>query len=403
MTAIPAALANTPRMKHTLTTLIARPTVKPLITAALLGLVIAIALQNWHFTRILDQQEQIYGHSMAVLAARQAVDATVNQDLVSLQVILRDIAENPRVANATIHDVENRLLVQAGSTPNLNRADGAHNFSAPITFHDSVAGYVTLALKEPAYPLANNLTLALIVLLLGALALAFFKQRPQPAGRVTAAPATGDDADADSARGRIPIANLKPMADDLPANKHTVELALHIDNLHTLRRQLTGPLLKQLLEILERQIKGVCALYKGQLQENTGATPSRLTILFRHSSQSSACFNALCTAYLLQRLTTTANNGIVLQLTAVITPKQEKMSLTEQMMADNEQQTAGEQMARRSARQIVLSADLAELDDMAQRIDCCAVEDEWHEMKGLQEPYSELLEKQLLQLRELHN
>lgn len=390
-------------MKHTLITLIARPILKPLLTGILFGLLSTVALQNWHFTRILDQQEQIYGETLAVLAARQAVDATVNQDLVSLQVILRDITANPRVANATIHDVENRLLVQAGSTPNLHRAEGAHNFSAPITFHDSVAGYVTLALKEQSYPVANNLTLALIVLLLGTLAIAFFKQQAQPVGSDTDAPVAGDDADADSARARIPIANLKPMADDLPANKHTVELALHIDNLHTLRRQLTGPLLKQLLEILERQIKGVCALYKGQLQENTGATPSRLTIFFRHSSQSSACFNALCTAYLLQRLTTTANNGIVLRLTAVITPKQEKMSLTEQMMVDNQQQSTGEQMAKRSARQIVLSSELAELDDMAQRIDCTAVEDEWHEMTGLQEPYSELLEKQLLQLKELHS
>ena len=65
-------------------------------------------------------QEQVliadYGQSLANLAAKRAVDATLNHDLVSLQVVLQDVVDNPRTLLASIHDVENNLLVQAGST-----------------------------------------------------------------------------------------------------------------------------------------------------------------------------------------------------------------------------------------------------------------------------------------------
>ena len=76
----------------------------------LAGMLSSTYLQVQHQQTIVTKQDQHYGEALASLAARQAVDATLNHDLVSLQVILRDIAENPRIENATIHDVENRLL-----------------------------------------------------------------------------------------------------------------------------------------------------------------------------------------------------------------------------------------------------------------------------------------------------
>ena len=69
---------------------------------------------------------------LANLAAKRAVDATLNHDLVSLQqVVLQDVVDNPRTLLASIHDVENNLLVQAGSTqasPTLP----PRSFSAPF-------------------------------------------------------------------------------------------------------------------------------------------------------------------------------------------------------------------------------------------------------------------------------
>jgi uncharacterized membrane protein affecting hemolysin expression len=86
----------------------------------------------------------------------------LSHDLVSMQVTLKDIAKNPGVESATIHDLDNRLLVQAGESPGLNQVVATHqNFTAPITLHDSVAGYVTVTLDIAPGPQEKRLWLLL--------------------------------------------------------------------------------------------------------------------------------------------------------------------------------------------------------------------------------------------------
>ncbi len=361
----------------------------PLCTGLLLGMLASAYLQVRHQQTILSEQDQHYGEALASLAARQAVDATLNHDLVSLQVILRDIAENPRIENVTIHDVENRLLVQAGSTPNLNADPDALNFSAPITFHNSVAGYVTLSLEtKDVKPLATStLSLglcALIVLLLIALK---DKQKPQT---TTAKPGGG-----------IPIANLKPMMEDMPARKHTVELCLYINNLATLRRQLSSPLLKQLLDTLEQQIKGVCALYKGQLQPGSPSSHN-LCIHFRNTDAAISSFNALCSAKLLQRLSASSGN-IQLQLSATIAPHHEQASLLEHLSAHQRQQDRDSLLASQPTGSVLVAQSLSEQGDLKERIEAQPLSEQWLHVQQLQAPYADLLNKQFTQLKELHN
>jgi len=105
---------------------------------------------GWQLHRYLDQQlnnvAQRYGQAMANMAAEQAEPAMLNQDRVSLTALLADIGENLNVAGATIHDVENRLLVQNGSLNALQPSSKLLQFSAPIVLQDSVAGYVTVAI-----------------------------------------------------------------------------------------------------------------------------------------------------------------------------------------------------------------------------------------------------------------
>jgi len=107
---------------------------------------LAAGLTYW----LLDRNERNwtyeYGQALANLSAHRALDSTLNHDLVSLQVILSDVAENPSVINATIHDVENNLLVQAGRRNANPGSNHFGNFSAPITLHNSIAGYVTITL-----------------------------------------------------------------------------------------------------------------------------------------------------------------------------------------------------------------------------------------------------------------
>ncbi len=391
-------------MIQTVSALTRRSSWLPLCIGLLAGILASAFLQVQHQQAILVEQDQHYGKALASLAARQAVDATLNHDLVSLQVILRDIAENPRIENATIHDVENRLLVQAGSTPNLNADPDALNFSAPITFHDSVAGYVTLSLEsEDVSPLATStISLGLCVLIALLIIALRDKQQSQSASASTQKNAnTNKNGSTATTASGIPIANLKPMMEDLPARKHTVELCLYINNLATLRRQLSSPLLKQLLDALEQQIKGVCALYKGQLQPGSPSS-NNLCIHFRNTDAATSSFNALCSAQLLQRLSA-ANGNIQLQLSATIAPHRDQASLMEHLNAHQLQQDRDTFLASQPAGSLLVTRSLSEQSNLQERIEAQPLTEQWSQIQQLQAPYADLLNKQFTQLKELHS
>ncbi|BFM14382.1 hypothetical protein R50073_05650 [Maricurvus nonylphenolicus] len=380
----------------------------PLCLGLLLGIVAATGLQLSTQQQTLAQQDEHYGQALAALAARQAVDATLNHDLVSLQVILRDIAENPRIDNATIHDVENRLLVQAGSTPNLNASPDALNFSAPITFHNSVAGYVTLSLQQPDHATIAPVTLSLGLIVL--IAILIIGAKPARNNQ-TANNSTDDSADnshqetptKSNPAGSIPIANLKPMMSDMPAKKHTVDLNLYLKNLSDLKRQLSSPLLKQLLDSLEQQVKGVCALYKGQVQAQVNSAHSHIQIKFRGADIDSSAFNALCCAHLLQRFSDTQSKGIKLQLNASITPERQSHSLMEQI-SGHEQLLAHESLiTSQTAGSLLIEQALFDNAALEDRIQSTDLNQYWLQVEQVQAPYSELLDKQFEQLKELHS
>jgi uncharacterized membrane protein affecting hemolysin expression len=108
----------------------------------------------------------IYGSSLARMAAHAAVDATLNQDLVSLHVVLQDVAQNPYVAFATIQNVENRLLVQAGRTASPHELADMKTYSEAITFQQNVAGYVVVNL---AFPISGNALFSTLAVIMGVL------------------------------------------------------------------------------------------------------------------------------------------------------------------------------------------------------------------------------------------
>ena len=124
----------------------------PLCSFALgAALVLLLGGAAWWFAAKHEQQEwqSTYGRTLAVLTAKSAIDATLNHDLVSLQVVLQDTALSRYVSLATIHDVENKLLVQAGEDPSQHLLKHLPAFSAAISFQQNIAGYVTVYLDNP--------------------------------------------------------------------------------------------------------------------------------------------------------------------------------------------------------------------------------------------------------------
>src|SRR5690606_35432993 len=92
-----------------------------------------------------------YGQVLAQSAARQAVEATLNQDLISLQAILQEVAQYPRVVGASIRNLENQLLVQSGHNPHQNISGKRYQFTAPIALHNNIAGYLQITLELPRH------------------------------------------------------------------------------------------------------------------------------------------------------------------------------------------------------------------------------------------------------------
>lgn len=243
-----------------------------------------------------------YGHALASLAAKQAVDAAFNHDLVRLQVILQDVVQNPHAVLATIHDVENKLLVQAGDA-HRGRLP-AQVFSAPITLHDSMAGYVSVTVNEQPWSLGSAAALvAAIACLMAALAIWSLvredavqwrshrdRSTPDASPARSGSNAVGDDEDRSDA-------NITYLPEHDPACVYAV---IHIKNLNVLYQQLNGASFRDTIERLEHIISDVMALYGGHGFE---LVDNYYVLSFAtHSDRGEALFNASCGAYLILEL-----------------------------------------------------------------------------------------------------
>lgn len=154
---------------------------------ALLGLTGALLTLHFAGEQITTDATR-YGESLAERGASQAVEPALSQDLISLQAILQDITQQPRVSAAAIYDVENQLLVQSG-TGNTPQHYTLLSFTAPITLDTHIAGHLTVTLALPPtyylygrYLLIWILTVA-VAMLASTLGYRHFDQARLPASR----------------------------------------------------------------------------------------------------------------------------------------------------------------------------------------------------------------------------
>lgn len=298
--------------------------------------ILSSALSIFWVHSFLEQQRQTYGHNygqaLANMAAYQSQEATLDHDLLSLQIILQDVAKNPAVIGATIHDVENRLVVQGGHNPDtrreLAREQILGSYNAPITLQESVAGYVTVVLalpKKTDTALFAKLTLLpLFALALALWLLHYYVYRSATA--VVAVPIVtsnknDSEEDTDSAS---PSEHQSAYIDDNFNDIYPVKLHLKMQLLARLKQQLNSKNYKQLLAQFERQLRGVCSLYNGEM---VFAGQDQLILRFSANSEADATFNALCSAKLLQSLS--LDGGINLGLSAYI--QGDEQTLCEQL------------------------------------------------------------------------
>ncbi|QKE64652.1 histidine kinase [Aquipseudomonas campi] len=140
-----------------------------------LALVIYAWVMGMQFKQAMQQQADALGQSLTVQTAASATELLVSNDILSLNVLLSNLAKNPLVAHAAIYSVDNRILAEAGSRPTqglLGDTEGL--YSTPITFQEVIAGQLRISLDMQQFqqPMTISLqSMGLLSLILLALAI----------------------------------------------------------------------------------------------------------------------------------------------------------------------------------------------------------------------------------------
>lgn len=277
-----------------------------------------------------DKNQQIhierYGQMLAVSSARQAVDATLTQDMVSLQAILQDVALYPNVIGTTLHNVDNKLLVQSGYKPKQNSQGKRYSFTAPVALHNNVVGYLEVTLEVPHYTAQDILFLVYWTLAVAIALLIIWRSIYRHWWSLL--------------RDKFPSANtiVSTLVEKLPTipeaftetetgaeheleiktapKQIAVRLSIHIININKLYQQLNSEGFGVVLNRFEKQLHILLNIYNGKRQLLTGDI---LLIDFMGEEFHDCSFRALCCAKILMNMTA-RNPSPRLQLAANIQP-----------------------------------------------------------------------------------
>ncbi len=360
------------------------------ITALICLSLSAFLLEHQHHQR-LDIRSADYGQALANFAAKQATDATFNHDLVSLQVTVSDVARNPDILNATIHDVENQLLVQSGASP--SRGDYQNrdhrSYSAPIALHDSVAGYVSVTVDHQSLYDNNNLHWLLALLALaGALVIsAVIKIRH-----------TADDPMGDSAPATAPLRDKSP--EPISATQTQVGLSLVCLNADTLKQQLNGTMRQQLFAQLETQIDGMGPLYGAKLMY---VCEEGLELQFVGDDLGNTSFRALCAAELLANLLPSRQSGVVFEFSGAVYLWDKNLGFQGQLQRARYRRKLWQLLSEQPSGCLLLDGQQCATSQTLQRLQTSGqlLQERWFVVDGLQPSYQSLLEKQAQQLQSM--
>ncbi len=271
-----------------------------------------------------NQQANIerYGQILASSTARQAVDATLNQDMVSLQAILQEVTQYPNVIGATLRNVDNKLLVQSGYRPNQAVLGKRYNFTAPVALHNNVAGYLEVTLEIPrrtahdefflmCWAVAVTICLLIIWWSIHRRWWSALRDKIPSADQIVTAVVEKIPTipEAEIAAEPEPVVPAAP-------TQVSVRLSVHLLNLSKLYQQLNNEGFNSVVRRFEKQLQSLLSLYNGQRQLLADDT---LQIDFTGEEVHECSFRAVCCAQILMNMAA-RNPSPRLQLAAAIQP-----------------------------------------------------------------------------------
>lgn len=155
------------------------PLVLRIASHSLLLVALAMIIYAWvmgmQFKQAMQQQADALGQALITQTAASATELLVSNDILSLNVLLSNLAKNPLVAHAAIYSVDDRILAEAGSRPTrsvLGETEGL--YSTSITFQEVMAGQlrISLDMRQFQQPMTISLqSMGILSLILLALTL----------------------------------------------------------------------------------------------------------------------------------------------------------------------------------------------------------------------------------------
>lgn len=337
-----------------------------------------------------NQREQIhhYGQVLANSAARQAVDATLQQDLVSLQAILLEVGQYPNVVGATIHNVENKLLVQSGFKPNQAPQGQRYNFSAAIALHNNIAGTLEVTLDVPRHTERDYLFFIIwMASIFASLFVIWWSIHRHWWSQLKDKLPTASDLVTAVVEKMPTIADIPEPEPDAP-KQVSVRLSLDITNMNKLYQQLNSEGFAIILRRFETQLQSILNLYNGQRQMLSGET---LLIDFTGEAYYECAFRAVCAAQLLSNIAA-QNPSPRLQLAASVHELSAPVSANKSLLKDFVVQHNNH--LKPCKGEILISQRLIDAE-LQEHLDILS---DSGKLIGLKSAYAELLAKQEAQL-----
>ncbi|GAA6169860.1 hypothetical protein [Sessilibacter corallicola] len=301
---------------NALKTLIQRPEARGLriaVITGLLGILAGASLSYFWISgaahQALNSQRSVSAQSIAQITAQNAASSMFNNDLVSLRVILTRTNELPEIIGVTIHDVENRLIAQAGNVSG-GRQITTHSHS--IVQHEHVAGYLTVFTdKTVASNALKTWSVLFALLALAAMAVILIKQSLEHLSNRDQEKTTPDDP------SDIFIDEDEPwLSDDATTsqahidNDKAIVLSLKSPELATLKNQLNAQTYDNVITDVSQHILSVSKLYSAKVTYFGGPLPA---LVFYSNHIDENCFSALCSAQLILSLAFKLNRPISLR------------------------------------------------------------------------------------------
>jgi len=246
-----------------------------------------------------------YGSMLAKATAARSSDAAFHQDLIGMRAVLQDATEYSNVRIATVHDVENKLLVQAGDFPYFKHKDD-QSFTSPITQHDNIAGYVTVIIAAPSIFPLEILTLIYALIAFTSISVVILLSRSGCISCHWSKEQVKESLHAKFSSYIPPELSSPNTSHTYPVTTFSAFTLIHIKNIQTIKQQLNGENFRNTLKIMDDIVEDVMSLYGG-IEFQWNMDHYKLTLNSRES-QSEAIFHAICCAYLISEIASTINN-----------------------------------------------------------------------------------------------